>query len=130
MSRMRLHIDDLSRHVGKSLGTGEWTEVTQARVSTFTDAADDHQWIHTDAERAKTGPFGGPIAHGFLTLSLFIPMFEALLDLDGVTTKINYGLNRVRFPAPVPVGSRIRLTATLNASNRSPATACRSSSTA
>jgi acyl dehydratase len=87
--------------------------VTQERIDTFADATGDHQWIHVDPERAKDGPFGAPIAHGYLTLSLFIPLFTELLDVQGVTTKVNYGLNKVRFPSPVKVGSRIRLTAKL-----------------
>ncbi|MBA9007009.1 MULTISPECIES: MaoC family dehydratase [Thermomonospora] len=107
----RVHIDDLAGLAGKDLGASSWLEVPQSRIDTFADATDDHQWIHVDPERAKEGPFGGAIAHGFLTLSLFIPMFTELLDVDGVTTKVNYGLNKVRFPAPVPAGSRIRLAA-------------------
>ncbi|WP_137990838.1 MaoC family dehydratase [Streptomyces vilmorinianum] len=95
------------------LGTSDWLEITQQRIDTFADATDDHQWIHTDPERAAAGPFGAPIAHGYLTLSLFIPLFTGLLDVQGVTTKVNYGLDKVRFPAPVPVGSRIRLAARL-----------------
>ncbi|NUO42243.1 MAG: MaoC family dehydratase, partial [Streptomyces sp.] len=90
-----------------------WIEVTQARINTFADATGDHQWIHVDPERAAEGPFGAPIAHGYLTLSLFIPLFTELLDVQGVTTKVNYGLNKVRFPSPVKVGSRIRLVAKL-----------------
>ncbi|MFC9674783.1 MULTISPECIES: MaoC family dehydratase [unclassified Streptomyces] len=104
---------ELKKLAGSDLGSGEWTDVTQQRIGTFADATGDHQWIHTDPERAKEGPFGAPIAHGCLTLSLFIPMFTELLDVEGVTTKVNYGLNKVRFPAPVPVGSRIRLAARL-----------------
>ncbi|WP_405634913.1 MaoC family dehydratase [Streptomyces sp. NBC_00056] len=104
---------ELKKLAGSDLGSSEWTDVTQERIDTFADATGDHQWIHTDPERAKEGPFGGPIAHGYLTLSLFIPMFTELLDVEGVTTKVNYGLNKVRFPAPVPVGSRIRLAARL-----------------
>lgn len=107
----RVHIDDLTDLAGKDLGASSWLEIPQSRIDTFADATDDHQWIHVDPERAKEGPFGGTIAHGFLTLSLFIPMFTELLDVDGVTTKVNYGLNKVRFPAPVPAGSRIRLVA-------------------
>jgi acyl dehydratase len=110
---MKVHVDDLASSVGKDLGTGDWFTVGQDRIDTFADATDDHQWIHVDAEKARQGPFGTTIAHGYLTLSLFIPLFGDLLDVDGVRTKINYGLNRVRFPAPVPVGSRIRLTATI-----------------
>lgn len=98
---------------GTALGVSEWFEITQERVNTFADATDDHQWIHVDPERAKESPFGGPIAHGFLTLSLLVPMWKQVLVLTDQTMGVNYGLNKVRFPAPVPVGSRIRLTATL-----------------
>ncbi|MFF1685341.1 MULTISPECIES: MaoC family dehydratase [unclassified Streptomyces] len=106
---------ELKKLAGSDLGSSEWLDVTQERIDTFADATGDHQWIHTDPERAKEGPFGAPIAHGYLTLSLFIPMFTELLDVEGVTTKVNYGLNKVRFPAPVPAGSRIRLAARLAA---------------
>ncbi|GHB37077.1 MaoC family dehydratase [Streptomyces umbrinus] len=106
-------IDELKKLAGSDLGTSEWIEVTQERINTFADATGDHQWIHVDEERAKEGPFGAPIAHGYLTLSLFIPLFTELLDVQGVTTKVNYGLNKVRFPSPVKVGSRIRLVAKL-----------------
>ena len=106
-------LDELRKLSGSDLGTSSWIEVTQERVNTFADATGDHQWIHVDVDRAKAGPFGAPIAHGYLTLSLFIPLFTELLDVAGVSTKVNYGLNKVRFPAPVPVGSRIRLTARL-----------------
>ncbi|GGW95219.1 MaoC family dehydratase [Streptomyces lomondensis] len=106
-------LDELKKLAGSDLGTSEWIEVTQERINTFADATGDHQWIHVDPERAKEGPFGAPIAHGYLTLSLFIPLFTELLDVQGVTTKVNYGLNKVRFPAPVKVGSRIRLAAKL-----------------
>jgi len=104
---------DLPGLVGSDLGFTDWREITQNRVNTFADAADDHQWIHTDPERAKDGPFGAPIAHGFLTLSLLIPLWESLIDVDGVTTKVNYGLDKVRFVSPVKVGARIRMTATI-----------------
>ena len=106
-------LDELKKLAGSDLGTSEWTEVTQLAIDTFADATGDHQWIHVDAERAKTGPFGAPIAHGYLTLSLFIPLFSGMLEAEGVTSKINYGLNKVRFPSPVRVGSRIRLAARL-----------------
>ncbi|MFF4587261.1 MaoC family dehydratase [Streptomyces sp. NPDC001388] len=102
-------LDELKKLAGSDLGTSEWIEVTQERVNTFADATGDHQWIHVDPEKAAQGPFGAPIAHGYLTLSLFIPLFTELLDVQGVTTKVNYGLNKVRFPSPVKVGSRIRL---------------------
>ena len=99
---------------GQVLGTSEWFAVTQDRVNTFADATDDHQWIHVDPERAAAeSPFGGPIGHGFLTLSLFVPMWSQILRVTDVTMGVNYGLNKVRFPAPVPVGSRIRMIATL-----------------
>ena len=99
---------------GQELGTSDWVEVTQDRVNLFADATDDHQWIHIDVERAeKESPFGGPIAHGYLTLSLIIPMYGQVLKVSDARMGVNYGLNKVRFPAPVPVGSRIRLRATL-----------------
>ncbi|MEU1283170.1 MaoC family dehydratase [Kitasatospora sp. NPDC005856] len=106
-------LDELKSLAGADLGTSAWLEVTQDRVNVFADATDDHQWIHTDPERAAAGPFGAPIAHGYLTLSLFIPFFTELLEVEGVATKVNYGLNKVRFPAPVKVGARIRLAARL-----------------
>lgn len=93
---------------GRELLSG-WREVDQARIDLFAQATDDPQWIHVDAARAAAGPFGTTIAHGFLTLSLVVPLFdEALPPLDGYALTVNYGLNRVRFTAPVPVGSRIR----------------------
>jgi acyl dehydratase len=105
---------ELPSFKGKELGTSDWFEITQERVNTFADATGDHQWIHVDVERAKAeSPFRGPIGHGFLTLSLFVPMWSQILTVTDVKMGVNYGLNRVRFPAPVPVGSRIRLTATL-----------------
>ncbi|MFD9329772.1 MaoC family dehydratase [Streptomyces sp. NPDC060065] len=106
-------LDELKKLAGSDLGTSEWIEITQERVDTFADATGDHQWIHVDPEKAAAGPFGAPIAHGYLTLSLFIPLFTELLDVEGVSTKVNYGLNKVRFPSPVKVGSRIRLVAKL-----------------
>ncbi|MEU6801613.1 MaoC family dehydratase [Streptomyces neyagawaensis] len=102
-------IDELKKLAGSDLGTSEWIEVTQERINTFADVTGDHQWIHVDPEKAAEGPFGAPIAHGYLTLSLFIPLFTELLDVEGVSTKVNYGLNKVRFPSPVKVGSKIRL---------------------
>ncbi|MDX3588410.1 MaoC family dehydratase [Streptomyces europaeiscabiei] len=102
-------IDELKKLAGSDLGTSEWIEVTQERIDTFADATGDHQWIHVDPVKAAEGPFGAPIAHGYLTLSLFIPLFTELLDVEGVSTKVNYGLNKVRFPSPVKVGSKIRL---------------------
>lgn len=104
---------ELQALTGKHLGYSEWREITQDRINTFADATDDHQWIHVDAERAAAGPFGTTIAHGFLTLSLVIPMWSEILHFEGVRLGINYGLNKVRFPAPVPVQSKIRTGATL-----------------
>ena len=105
---------ELPSYKGQELGTSDWFEVTQDRVDLFADATDDHQWIHVDVERAKAeSPFGGPVGHGYLTLSLLIPMWSQVLTVTDTTMAVNYGLNKVRFPAPVPVGSRIRLTATL-----------------
>jgi acyl dehydratase len=105
---------ELPSFKGQVLGVSEWFDITQERVNTFADAADDHQWIHVDVERANAeSPFGGPIGHGFLTLSLFVPMWSQVLTVTDVGMAVNYGVNKVRFPAPVPVGSRIRLTATL-----------------
>jgi acyl dehydratase len=99
---------------GQELGTSPWIEITQERVNTFADATDDHQWIHVDVERAKQeSPFGGPVAHGYLTLSLLSPLWSQVLTVTDATAVLNYGLNKVRFPSPVPVGGKIRLTATL-----------------
>jgi acyl dehydratase len=107
-------IADLVTYAGKELGVSDWVEVTQDRVNTFADATGDHQWIHVDVERAtKESPFGGAIGHGYLTLSLLIPMWTQVLTVTDAGMAVNYGLNKVRFPAPVPVGSKIRLTATL-----------------
>ncbi|MEU8617496.1 MaoC family dehydratase [Streptomyces sp. NPDC048623] len=106
-------IAELKSLAGTELGSSDWIDVTQTRIDGFADATGDHQWIHVDVERAKEGPFGAPIAHGYLTLSLFIPLFTGLLDVRGVATKVNYGLDKVRFPAPVPAGSRLRLSARL-----------------
>ena len=108
-------LDDLRPLVGTSLGSSEWVEIEQTRIDTFADATDDRQWIHVDPHRAKDGPFGTTIAHGYLTLALLIPMWTQILDVKKVSTKVNYGLGKVRFPAPVPVGSKLRATATLAA---------------
>lgn len=103
--------DDLAGLAGTDLGWSQWLEVTQDRVNLFAEATDDHQWIHTDPERAKDGPFGGPIAHGFLSLSLAVKFWTELLEVTGVATKVNYGLDRVRFVSPVTVGARVRMNA-------------------
>jgi acyl dehydratase len=106
-------LDELAAAVGEPMGPTEWTTLTQRQVDQFADATGDHQWIHVDRSRAAAGPFGGTIAHGYLTLSL-VPMLAAqLFHIDTMGAKLNYGVNRVRFPSPVPVGSRIRATATI-----------------
>ena len=101
-------LQDLQALVGQEIGVSEWITVSQQRIHQFAEATGDHQWIHVDPERAAQGPFGGPIAHGFLTLSLLPVMFETGFTVDDVRMGVNYGLNRVRFPAPVPAGSRLR----------------------
>jgi len=98
---------------GADLGASSWISVSQERINTFADATDDHQYIHVDPEAAKGGPFGGTIAHGFLTLALFIPMWSEILEVADATTLVNYGLDRVRFTSPVLAGSNVRLRATL-----------------
>jgi acyl dehydratase len=98
----------LKERIGEELAVGEWLTVDQAMIDKFADATGDHQWIHIDRERAAKGPFGTTIAHGFLTLSLLPRLAESALKVDDVRMGVNYGLNRVRFPAPVPSGSRIR----------------------
>jgi len=105
--------EQLQQAVGEELGTSDWVLIDQARVDRFADATDDHQWIHVEPERAAQGPFGGTIAHGYLTLSLLPRFGWEIYRVENVTTGINYGLNRVRFIHPVRVGSRIRSTATL-----------------
>lgn len=108
-------LDELKELAGTELGRTGWLEITQQRIDTFADATGDHQWIHVDREKAAAGPFGTTIAHGYLTLSLVIPLFGELLEVKGVSMGINYGLNKVRFPAPVPVGAKIRLAARFGA---------------
>ncbi|MFB7994527.1 MaoC family dehydratase [Streptomyces sp. NPDC056002] len=104
-------VDELRSAVGEQLGYSDWVEIEQKRIDQFADATGDHQWIHVDPERAKDGPFGTTIAHGYLTLSL-LPLFgPQLITVDGMKMGVNYGTNKVRFPAPVPVGSRLRATA-------------------
>ncbi len=108
-------IDDLRTRVGDELGASEWYEVTQARVDAFADASGDHQWIHVDPGRAKATTFGGTIAHGLLTLSLGPQLGAEIFTIENVAFALNYGYGRVRFPAPVPVGSKLRMRATLAA---------------
>jgi acyl dehydratase len=100
--------DELSDAIGEELGTSEWLTIEQERVDQFAEATGDHQWIHVDADRAAAGPFGGTIAHGYLTLSLIPLLGSQVFALDTPGAKLNYGVNKVRFPAPVPVGSRVR----------------------
>ena len=106
-------IDDLKARVGEDLGYSSWLEITQERVNQFADATGDHQWIHVDPERAKAGPFGGPIAHGYLTLSVAPLLLSDVIQVEGISMAVNYGLNKLRFPAPVPVGSKLRAGAVL-----------------
>lgn len=104
---------DLPALVGQEVAVSDWITITQQQVNLFADATGDHQWIHVDEERARAGPFGAPIAHGFLTLSLIPQFFESALEIRSTRMGVNYGLNRVRFTSPVPVGSRLRARMTL-----------------
>lgn len=107
-------LEELKTLVGQVLGTGDWSTITQEQVQLFADATGDHQWLHTDPERAKTeSPYGTTIAHGFLTLSLCPMLTQSVFTIEGIKMGVNYGLNRVRFPSAVKVGSRIRLTSQL-----------------
>lgn len=101
--------DELKALVGEHLGYSPYAEITQERVNQFAEATGDFQWIHVDVERAKAGPFGGPIAHGYLTLSLGPMMYPQIVQIEGFSMGVNYGANKVRFPAPVPVGANVRL---------------------
>ena len=105
--------EELKAKVGQELGVSDWHEVTQERIDAFADATEDHQWIHVDPERAKETPFGGTIAHGLYTLSLGPKFAYELFTVEGFTFGLNYGYEKVRFPAPVPVGSKVRMRATL-----------------
>ena len=101
--------DELKKLVGEHLGYSDYIEVTQEKVDMFADATGDHQWIHVDVEKAKAGPFGGPIAHGYLTLSLGPVLYPKVVQIGGFSMGVNYGANKVRFPSPVMVGSNLRL---------------------
>ena len=103
-------VEALQAAVGKTLGPSDWLVIEQDRINLFAEATDDHQWIHVDVERAKEGPFGAPIAHGYLTLSLVSHFLPQLMLVPNAKMGVNYGCNKVRFPAPVPVGSKIRAT--------------------
>jgi acyl dehydratase len=106
-------IEELSSLVGEHLGYSDYVEITQEQVNTFAEATGDHQWIHVDVDRAAQGPFGGPIAHGYLTLSLGPMLSPQIFTVTGISMGVNYGAGRIRFPSPVPVGSRLRLGAVL-----------------
>ena len=106
-------LDELKQAEGEELGVSDWHRITQADIDAFADVTGDHQWIHVDPERAKDTPFGGTIAHGYFTLSLAPRFTEQVMKLDGFAMAINYGLNKVRFPAPVPVDSKLRMRAKL-----------------
>lgn len=113
MPAQPISLQDLEGRAGTEIAVSPWRSIEQARIDLFAGATDDHQWIHVDAERARSGPFGAPIAHGFLTLSLLPRMMADALEVRGVRMTVNYGLNRVRFTAPVPSGSRVRARLTL-----------------
>jgi len=102
-------VDEVKQYVGKEIGTSDWVEVTQDDINAFADVTGDHQWIHVDVERAKETPFGGTIAHGYYTLSLLPRFTYDLFSLEGFAFALNYGANRVRFPSPLPVGSKVRV---------------------
>src|SRR5271168_2873896 len=106
--------DEFHALSGEHLGWSDWFVVDQARVNLFADATDDHQWIHVDPERAASGPFGGPIAHGYLTLSLIPGLIHEVLSVEGMRLGVNYGCNKVRFPSPVMVGSKLHLGASVS----------------
>jgi acyl dehydratase len=110
-------LSDLTALVGQEVAVSDWVTVTQEQVNQFAQATGDHQWIHVDVERATAGPFGAPIAHGFLTLSMLPRFFDESLTIEEVGMSVNYGLNKVRFTAPVPVGSRLRGRLTLVSSD-------------
>jgi acyl dehydratase len=118
MAARQIAFADIPSLVGEELGVSDWYEVTQEEVNAFADATHDHQWIHVDPERAaKESPFGGPIAHGYYTLSLAPYLISQIWTVDGATFGVNYGLNKLRFPAPVPIGRKLRLKALLTAVN-------------
>ena len=105
--------EEIEAATGQEIGVTDWVEITQERVNLFADATDDHQWIHVDQERAAQGPFAGTIAHGYLTVSLIPALSQSIFSVETDGPRLNYGLNKVRFPNPVPVGSRVRAHATL-----------------
>ena len=111
---------DLLDNVGAQLGVSDWFEITQERINQFAEATGDHQWIHIDEERAKQGPFGTTIAHGYLTLSLTNMFLPTLIEVENLSMGINYGVNKVRFPSPVPAGSKVRFSAMLQSVDEIP----------
>ncbi|TQM80035.1 acyl dehydratase [Saccharothrix saharensis] len=111
--RVFADLEELAAAKGEHLGHGEWHEITQAEINLFADATGDHQWIHVDLEKAAAGPFGAPVAHGYLTLSLIPLLVRDIYAVQGLAMGVNYGLNKVRFPSPVVVGSRVRAGAEL-----------------
>jgi acyl dehydratase len=113
-------MDELKTYAGKHLGYSDWHLITQEQVNEFAEVTGDHQWIHVDIERAKKSPFGGTIAHGYLTLSLIPPLLHEIFDVEDINFAVNYGTNKVRFPAPVLVGSKIRVGAAVSASEEIP----------
>ncbi|MCQ4041766.1 MaoC family dehydratase [Streptantibioticus rubrisoli] len=112
-ARVFTSVDELRAAVGEELGHSPWIEIDQKRIDLFAEATGDHQWIHVDPEKAARGPFGSTIAHGYLTLSLIPSLMPELMRVEGVRMGVNYGVNKVRFPAPVPVGSRLRASAVI-----------------
>jgi len=108
-----IEVLDLTAHAGEHLGHSDWHEITQQQVNMFADATGDHQWIHVDPERAKSGPFGATIAHGYLTMSLVPALLQEVWKVEGMSMGLNYGINKLRFPSPVPVGSKVRADVTL-----------------
>ena len=112
-SRTFENLEAFRAAVGEELGTGDWHTVTQDQINLFAEATGDHQWIHVDPEKAAQGPFGTTIAHGYLTVSMLPTLAQSIYQIDGLTMGVNYGINKLRFPSPVPVDSRIRATATL-----------------
>ena len=113
MTRMIDGIDGMKALIGEHLGWSPYTQITQEQVQQFAEATGDHQWIHIDVERAKDGPFGGPIAHGYLTLSLGPMLSPQVFGVTGIAMGVNYGAGKIRFPSPVPVGAKVRLGVTL-----------------
>jgi acyl dehydratase len=111
---------DLLASVGQEIGVSDWHEIPQSQIDLFAEATGDDQWIHTDPERARTGPYGTTIAHGYLTLSLLAPLMKTTYRIEGATVAVNYGLNKVRFAAPVRVGSRVRVRVSLTAVDEIP----------